>query len=285
MADISVEKVKKKRLSPKLCIAACVLACIAAAAMYSGLTVAEYTVYSPKLTAGVKALLVTDLHSCRYVSDQAALLTAIDKIKPEVIFLAGDIVDDELPEGPAMEFLRGIAEKYTCFYVSGNHEVWGSDFEGLKKRIAALGIAVLEGNSQSITVNGQTLTICGVDDPAAGRSRFANQLEKAAEAVNENTFTVLLSHRPELIAQYGEYEFDLVVCGHAHGGQWRVPFLLPNGLLAPNQGFFPKYTNGLYTLEKTNMVVSRGLARESTRVPRIFNPPQLVIISMEPCQD
>ena len=95
---------------------------------------------------------------------------------------------------------------------------------------------------------------------------------------------MLLSHRPERVEDYLAYDFDLVLSGHAHGGQWRLPGLV-NGLLAPDQGFFPAYAGGLYRLdENTDLVVSRGLARESTRVPRIFNPPELVIIDVTPAE-
>ena len=90
---------------------------------------------------------------------------------------------------------------------------------------------------------------------------------------------MLLTHRPELIDKYNEYNFDLILSGHAHGGQWRIPFIL-NGLIAPNQGLLPKYTGGLYKFGNNNMIVSRGLARESTIIPRLFNRPELVIIDI-----
>ncbi len=93
-------------------------------------------------------------------------------------------------------------------------------------------------------------------------------------------YTVLLSHRPEFFELYTEYNFDLVLSGHAHGGQWRIPYIL-NGLYAPNQGVFPKYAGGEYTENNTTMIVSRGLARESTLLPRFYNRPELVIIDLQ----
>lgn len=94
-------------------------------------------------------------------------------------------------------------------------------------------------------------------------------------------YTILLAHRPEWIDLYGTYDFDLVLSGHAHGGQWRLPGLI-NGVFAPDQGMLPKYAGGKYGVNGTTMIVSRGLARESTSVPRIFNRPELVVVDLVP---
>jgi len=94
-------------------------------------------------------------------------------------------------------------------------------------------------------------------------------------------FSLLLSHRPDMTDLYESLRFDLVVSGHAHGGQWRIPLLL-NGLYAPHQGLFPRYAGGLYRLNGTNLLVSRGLSRETTPLPRIFNRPEVVIVDIVP---
>jgi predicted MPP superfamily phosphohydrolase len=139
----------------------------------------------------------------------------------------------------------------------------------------------LEGDRRVVEVRGQRINICGIDDPSIGRFNFDRQLENAFDSVDSNLYTILLSHRPERFQQLSEYECDLILSGHAHGGQWRIPFIL-DGLIAPNQGIFPKYTSGTHTLNDTKMIVSRGLARESTRIPRVFNPPELVVIDIVP---
>jgi predicted MPP superfamily phosphohydrolase len=118
-----------------------------------------------------------------------------------------------------------------------------------------------------------------VDDPESGN--FESQLTAAARGVNAGTYTVLLSHRPELFSRYAARNFDLVLAGHAHGGLWRIPWIL-NGVVAPNQGFFPKYTSGWYHEGATTMIVSRGLARESTLIPRFCNRVELVTIDLLP---
>ena len=144
------------------------------------------------------------------------------------------------------------------------------------------GAVVLEGQALPVTAAGQPLLIAGVDDPAAGEEIWRAQMEAASAGADGAAFSVLLSHRPERAEEYAGLGFDLVLAGHAHGGQWRIPGLI-NGLIAPNQGLFPKYAGGMYDLGGgTAMIVSRGLARESTRVPRLYNPPELVVVDVVP---
>ena len=107
------------------------------------------------------------------------------------------------------------------------------------------------------------------------------QLDAALAQAEEGTFTLLMAHRPELIDKYAAAGFDLVVSGHAHGGQVRIPGLV-NGLCAPNQGWFPKYAGGEYHLRSTTMIVSRGLSTQKQwYVPRVFNRPELLIVTVE----
>jgi hypothetical protein len=206
----------------------------------------------------------------------------LDKIyiqKPDIVLLGGDIVDDILPQKKAKEFLEAISQKYLCYYVSGNHEFWGADIEEVKEMIRNYGIHVLEGENINLKIKGQIISISGVDDPEVGEKEFYRQLEACGANLNKDIFSVLLSHRPERIESYSLYGFDLALAGHAHGGQWRIPGIL-NGLLAPHQGLFPKYSGGYYEFENSAMVVSRGLAKESTRIPRIFNRPEIVVVDI-----
>ena len=140
---------------------------------------------------------------------------------------------------------------------------------------------MLEGACVPVAVDGQTIQLCGVDDPAAGEAVWRAQLARAAAQADPDLFTILLTHRPERVEAYRGRGFDLILAGHAHGGQWRLPGVV-NGLLAPDQGLFPPYAGGRYELEGGTLIVSRGLARESTRVPRVFNRPELVIIDVTP---
>lgn len=250
--------------------------------MVNGLTTTEYTIHSRKIRSEIKIVLLTDLHSCAYGKSQSQLIDAINKQDPDIIMMSGDIADDVLSDEKVRELLDDIAHKYSCYYVTGNHEFWSKRVDEQKEMFRSYGVNVLEGTFDTISLNGQEITICGVDDPAGGKDIFTSQLNSAAKIVTDDKYTILLSHRPELLDQYVEHNFDLVLSGHAHGGQWRIPILLQNGIYSPNEGLFPNYTHGIYEQSDTKMLVSRGLSRESTIIPRFYNPPELVVINLEP---
>ena len=248
-------------------------------AFYHGLTVKKYVIETGKLTQPISIVLLADLHSCLYGKDQSKLIDLITAQNPDIVLMAGDIADDDLPIEGTVFLLEGIADRYPCFYVSGNHEFWSGEIEKIKDLFKSYGVKVLEGESITATLNGQTITICGVDDPEIGNKIFRQQLNQAFQGIGRDSFSILLSHRPERIKEYSVYDPDLVLSGHAHGGLWRIPFVL-DGFISPDQGFFPKYTSGIYEFNKTLMIVSRGLSTYSTRIPRIFNPPELVVINI-----
>ena len=227
----------------------------------------------------VRCVLVTDLHSCYYGKNQKNLIERIDKENPDIIFLGGDIFDDKIDDDNAVIFLEEISKKYKCFYVSGNHEYWSERCDEMKDKVRSLGITVLEGDCETIEINGKTIDVCGVDDPTRlTNSQFKEQLNKAYAKTSEDHYKILLTHRPEQTDFYALYDYDLILSGHAHAGQIRIPFI-NIGLYAPNQGLFSKYTSGIYTLENgSRLIVSRGLARESTPAPRFFNHPEIVVI-------
>lgn len=253
------------------------LAAVLLAAFDVRLRVVTYEVASGKVDAPVRLAVLTDLHSCAYGQDQRTLLDTVASQAPDAVLLGGDIVDDVLPEDNAWTTVKALAQAYPCVYVTGNHEWWSGEAERICGQMADLGVTVLRGDGVTWELNGQTIAVCGIDDPDSGE----DQLAAAGNIVNGRTFMVLLAHRPENIKCYLQYPFDLIVSGHAHGGQWRIPGLL-NGLYAPHQGLFPRYAGGRYDFDGATFLVSRGLARESTRVPRIFNRPELVIVDILP---
>lgn len=247
------------------------------------LVVRRYEVESPKLTARVRLVFLSDLHSCDYGTGQTELLELVEAQEPDLVLLGGDWVDDQLTRFPperAYTAARVLAEQWPTYYVTGNHEIWSGQAEEIKTKLAALGVTVLSGESAAAEVQGQRLQICGLDDPDARKSAWQKELEDLKRGREDAQFTVLLTHRPERIGDYND--FDLTLSGHAHGGQWRIPGLI-NGLLAPDQGFFPAYAGGVYAVDGGGtLIVSRGLARESTRVPRFYNPPEVVVAELVP---
>ena len=234
-----------------------------------------YTVVSPKLTAEVRLAVVTDFHSSDNADDVVAMVTSC---APDAVLMVGDMFDDDIANRPTertLSLMRQLSAQYPCYYVSGNHEA-----------TEEAGVTVLRMSSGVLTVRGQRIALCGIPDPYemvfSGAPDTEEQLRQALEDVDSADFTVLLAHRPELLAKYAQFPLDLVVSGHAHGGQVRIPGVL-NGLYAPNQGWFPKLAGGAYTQDGTTLIVSRGLAVR-TRLPRIFNRPEVVLVRCVPAE-
>lgn len=245
-----------------------------------------YTVVSPKLTAEVRLAVVTDFHSSDNAEEVAAMVASC---APDAVLLVGDLFDDDTANRPTertLSLMRQLSALYPCYYVSGNHEAWTGEMDALYQQTGEAGVTVLRMSSGVLTVRGQRIALCGIPDPYemvfSGAPDTEEQLRQALEDVDSADFTVLLAHRPELLAKYAQFPFDLVVSGHAHGGQVRIPGVL-NGLYAPNQGWFPKLAGGAYTQDGTTLIVSRGLAVR-TRLPRIFNRPEVVLVRCVPAE-
>ena len=250
------------------------------------LTLRTYTVASPKLTAEVRLAVVTDFHSSDNADDVVAMVASC---APDAVLLVGDLFDDDTQNRPTertLSLMRQLSAQYPCYYVSGNHEAWTGEMDALYQQTEEAGVTVLRMSSGVLTVRGQRIALCGIPDPYemvfSGAPDTEEQLRQALEDVDSADFTVLLAHRPELLAKYAQFPLDLVVSGHAHGGQVRIPGVL-NGLYAPNQGWFPKLAGGAYTQDGTTLIVSRGLAVRP-RLPRIFNRPEVVLVRCVPAE-
>ena len=272
-----------KRKHLRILLPAAAAAVVVSAALNPRLAIRHYSVETEKVSRTVRLLLLTDLHSCYYGKGQRELLDVVERQHPDLILLGGDILDDdpELPEENAWIVVEALGRAYPTFYVTGNHEFRSGRVDEIKSRMEENGVTVLAGECRTVLFQGQPIHICGVDDPKVGADLWQEQLERAACGTKQGGISILLTHRPERIEDYRELGFDLILAGHTHGGQWRVPALL-NGLLAPNQGFFPSYAGGQYRLGESILIVSRGLARESTRLPRIFNQPEVVVVDVVP---
>lgn len=263
-----------------------ILVALALIALDERLILRTYTLVSPKLTAEVRLAVVTDFHSSDNADDVVAMVASC---APDAVLLVGDLFDDDTQNRPTertLSLMRQLSAQYPCYYVSGNHEAWTGEMDALYQQTEEAGVTVLRMSSGVLTVRGQRIALCGIPDPYemvfSGAPDTEEQLRQALEDVDSADFTVLLAHRPELLAKYAQFPLDLVVSGHAHGGQVRIPGVL-NGLYAPNQGWFPKLAGGAYTQDGTTLIVSRGLAVR-TRLPRIFNRPEVVLVRCVPAE-
>ena len=278
---------KRKR---GLLVCVCVLlllAAVAAVALDQRIIVREYTVEAG-LARPVRIAVLTDTHGCDFGPYGAELVRLVADQEPDMIFLVGDMISPDGDYDEELQFFRLLKNTaYGTFYVTGNHEYWEvGDLQEMLRWIRDTGVFVLDNAGTSVFYDGAHLNISGVSDPCAADLGdvlpLAERLELSLSAARKDTFTVLLAHRPEQIGQYAaDGRFDLVISGHAHGGQVRLPGLI-NGLCAPDQGWFPEYAGGRYEVDGTTMIVSRGLSTQAQwYVPRIFNRPELVIITLE----
>lgn len=244
----------------------------------------QVTVASGALTEafeGFKIAHVSDLHNAVFGRKNEKLLSLIRAAKPDIIAITGDLIDSRHTDiDSALAFVEAAAEIAPVYYVTGNHES-RLDFDEIEPRLIAAGARVLRNEAEDIGRGGERIRLAGIDDPSFIRTggtaeeRTAAELEQLGDG--GGTFTVLLAHRPELVEVYAEYGAGLVLSGHAHGGQVRLPLL--GGLYAPGQGLLPEYDSGLYSLGETQMVVSRGLGN-SVAPLRVNNRPELVIVTL-----
>ncbi len=241
----------------------------------------RYTIETDKIDAPVRLAVLTDLHGNDYGPEGAHLITLLEKEQPDALLLVGDMFSPDGDTTDELAFFRMMSDLAPTCYVPGNHEYWEYDVPALCADIGAAGVHVLDQTCLPLQINGRMVNICGIPDPVSGVDT-GDALAHAADAIQLTGYTVLLAHRPELFEQYvAADDFDLVLCGHAHGGQVRIP-LLVNGLYAPNQGLFPKYVGGRYDKDGTTMIVSRGLStQQQWYIPRIFNRPELVLVTIQ----
>lgn len=247
---------------------------------WQDLTPRYYTVNSDKINNQIRIIQLSDLHSTFFGDNQEELLEAIAEAEPDIICFTGDIADDDVSHEGTRVLAEAVGKKYKCYYVSGNHEKHAPEgLEWVKTEIFEKnGIEVLDPGIEELIVNDEKISICGLDDiEVTGYDKWLAQLKDCSERKSEDAFSVLLYHRPERTSEFSECSFDLILCGHAHGGQIIIPGIC-NGIIAPNQGIFPKYAGGEYDLGDTKMIVSRGLVKNI--FPRTFNPPELVIIDI-----
>ena len=254
----------------------------------TNLEITEYYVTSSEIPDSFDCFeiaQISDLHNAEFGDENKDLLVLLSQIKPDVIALTGDLIDSRQTDIEiALDFAGKAAQIAPVYYVTGNHEARVPEYEQLKMGLTEAGVIVLENQKVQITKDGERITLMGIQDPSFQSDYLFGDAESVSKQAitslqNESDgFTVLLSHRPELFEVYVDAGVDLVFSGHAHGGQFRLPVV--GGLVAPNQGFFPKYDAGQFIEESTTMIVSRGVG--NSIIPfRINNPPEIVVVELK----
>ena len=244
-----------------------------------------YTVSSsrlPEMFDGYRIAHISDLHNTSMGENNENLLDMLREAEPDIIAITGDLIDSRHTNVEvALQFAQEAMKIAPCYYISGNHEARVDEYDELKHGLIALGVIVLEDSKAEISIGGETITLIGVHDPSFqtdylfGDSATVMNATLTELHTDGDSFTILLSHRPELFNTYVDSDVDLVLSGHAHGGQFRLPLI--GGLVAPNQGLFPKYDAGIYEEGSTYMIVSRGIGNSIVPI-RINNRPEVVLI-------
>ena len=251
------------------------------------LEITEYGVQSEKIPEtfdGFRIAQISDLHNDSFGENNRKLLDLLRETGPDIIVITGDLVDSRRTDMEiGLDFARRALGIAPVYYVPGNHESRLTEYEGFKQDLINAGIVVLDNRKVLLTRESQSFTLMGVNDthfwddwpPVDDDVDIYNAISQIQEA--SDGYTVLLSHRPDLMGAYVQSGVDIVLSGHAHGGQFRIPFV--GGLFAPDQGLFPKYDAGRFDHGDTTLIVSRGLG--ASVIPfRINNRPEIVVVTL-----
>lgn len=239
----------------------------------------------PPAFSGFRIAQVSDLHNAEFGKDNSTLLRMLSESGPDIIVITGDLVDSTHTDiDTALSFAKEAVQIAPVYYVTGNHEARLTEYGRLRTGLETAGVTVLEDKTVWLERDGGKIMLIGLSDPdftvkgdmfGEVPSMVGTKLESLAGS--EGSYTILLSHRPELFETYADCGIGLVLSGHAHGGQFCLPLI--GGLIAPNQGLFPKFDAGLYTDGSTDMVVSRGIG--NSIIPfRFNNRPEIVLVEL-----
>ena len=233
---------------------------------------------------GYRAVVLTDLHGASFGKNNEKLIDAVAEQAPDAIFLVGDLVDENTQDAAdyAASFGAALAGIAPTYYGTGNHE-WAcgtEEPERIKTALTDSGVTVLSNEFCELSRGGDAIVIAGVDDPNGyADQKTPEALRSEVQSARGDCFSILLSHR-DSVEYYDELGFSLTLCGHGHGGIFRIP-LVDRGLFGTNHRFFPTYDGGLYELEGGKACfVSRGLGNIGASL-RIFNRPQVAVITLE----
>lgn len=244
----------------------------------TSITTTEYTVESPALPRsfdGLRIAQVSDLHNDSFGTDNIRLMRSLRDANPHFIAITGDMLDARRTNIPrALNAARGMLKIAPCVYVKGNHEARIPEYPIFEEGLREAGVHVLRNENIILERRGEHLTILGMDCPY-GDPDYPGFLYRMQE--DAKGFRLLLSHHPEQVDVYRDAGIDLALCGHTHGGQLRLPRI--GGVIAPHQGFFPKYDAGLYRNGSTQMIISRGLGNSLCPL-RVNNRPELVVVTL-----
>lgn len=239
----------------------------------------------PEKFNNFKIVHISDLHNKVFGKEQDKLIDKVEDLEPDIIVITGDLIDRRRYNlEKSMYFINSAVNIAPIYYVSGNHEAWSGRFPEIEERLIEASVKIIDDSETEIRRGNSSIKLLGLSDPDFLTSDYidgtdTSKLEENLIRLSEGEeFKILLSHRPELFELYSDNNIDMIFSGHAHGGQIRLPFI--GGLIAPDQGLFPKYTAGSYTSNTSTMYVSRGLGNSLFPV-RVFNRPEIISVTLK----
>lgn len=255
------------------------------------ITTSEYAIESDRVKSDIKIAVISDLHNMDFGNNNKLIVDKIKKEKPDLIAVVGDMIDeytesDEL----VLSTLTPLPEIAPTYYSIGNHDNFYSDYDNYLKKLESSGIVILDDRIDKVTVNENKITLLGLSNYSFGEVENPRYTALMKELCENDDLRIMLCHYPEFTPWffgkdlYYEADFELMLSGHTHGGLVQLPFL--GGVFAPNQGFFPEYTKGLYYIDEKNknpyhMLVTAGLGQD-TRFIRINNFPEISFVTVKP---
>lgn len=273
-----MKKVKKKNNTARIIILfVCIMTAILIWADNGRLSVTYYDYSDDSITEdGFKIVQLSDVHNASFGINNKRLINKLKALEPDIIVITGDMVDSNHTNvEKAVNLSKELTKISDTFYVTGNHDYWLSteDYNAMIDGMREAGVRILYNEVIDIEAAGYDFSLVGLDDKNLSDKTLSNLIEKTSD-----TFYVVLAHEPQYLDKYAQAGSDLVLSGHVHGGQFRLPFV--GGLLSPEHGFMPEYDAGLYECGNTQMIVSRGLGNSVIRV-RLFNNPEIVCVTLK----
>ena len=259
----------------------------------------HYHISSKKIKSDVTIVMLADLHNQEYGENNEILLGEIEKLSPDFVCLAGDMLigHTKIPYEVGQKLVMELAKKYPVFYGLGNHEsrmrrqteIYGTRYNDYMEPIKALGTCVLVNESIRFSVGDNHFQIFGYDLPSKYFEKFnryvfeVHQMEEVFGSCDDtaDSFQILLAHNPVYFKQYASWGADLTLSGHLHGGIIRLPFI--GGVITPQAKLFPRYSAGKYEIGEKRIIVSRGLGTHTIPI-RFNNKPELSVIHLSPAK-
>lgn len=230
----------------------------------------------PSSFDGLRIVHLSDLHNKSFGKNQANLIDKVKNENPDLVLITGDIVDRNSKNADNALSLAEELTKFTkVYYVSGNHETSGSQFKSLKEGLEERDVIILDDKQSTISIGSDVINLWGISNNSLATLPY--DYDKYT-SLDNTEFNMLIAHKPEYLEDYQNIGFDLGFAGHAHGGQIRIPFI-NQGIIAPGQGLFPKYTEGINTIDDFSLIISRGLGNSGFPL-RLFNRPEVIVVTL-----